>query len=642
MKIASFRTGQHLILRFVEYKIFRIVRDEQVVLERQNDGALISFDKQSLMESLVTGELEILSDLQKQDHSNGVLNPLSCYSDELQAEASRRYEYLRSVIGVVGDVPTRIGIIQVIKEHAELIGDTSPPSVSTLFRWWKKWLQSGNDVAALVPITTKKRNSFVSGYLKDLFHEVAEEVLLRPVPGSIQDAYDLYIVRLQEYNKACSEPLRVPSRSTFYRQYQSSYDGYEKLRAQKGKRIADEFYRASGAGVTTSRILERVEIDHTPIDNIIVDDRTGLAIGKPNLTALIDHYSRMILGVYIGFEPPSELSVMLALKHSILPKPQYQEEFEFVHNEWKAYGIPSVLVCDNGSEFHGHQLKRLARELNIELFFCPPRKGSAKGTIERVVGYINDRTSKRLPGTTFSNINERADYDPVKKSSIPLRYFQSLVYEWIINIYQESFHSGINTSPRLKWTEGLESIEPVIPANIYQFDLAFTREYHRKLSHSGIKVCNLQYNSHELKLLSHRIGHKSSVRIRLDPENLGRIWIYDDQQEHFFVVPSVSEEAEGLTVRQQKLIRSMITAHRKELDTDTLRLAKVSLAKRLRDGLSSKKITERTRSKRIESDMDCFQSPVTPVNKPPKADSNNPLTPPAEEDLFEVDWGRKK
>lgn len=68
----------------------------------------------------------------------------------------------------------------------------------------------------------------------------------------------------------------------------------------------------------THHILERVEVDHTPLDVIVINERTGLADGRPTLTLLLCRHSRMVLGFSIGFEPPSELSVMRALRHADL------------------------------------------------------------------------------------------------------------------------------------------------------------------------------------------------------------------------------------------------------------------------------------------------------------------------------------
>ena len=67
-----------------------------------------------------------------------------------------------------------------------------------------------------------------------------------------------------------------------------------------------------------TRILQRVEMDHSPL-KVVVGTEAG-PIGQPWLTLLIDYYSRMVVGFCLGFEPPSYAVIMEALRHAILPK----------------------------------------------------------------------------------------------------------------------------------------------------------------------------------------------------------------------------------------------------------------------------------------------------------------------------------
>lgn len=45
------------------------------------------------------------------------------------------------------------------------------------------------------------------------------------------------------------------------------------------------------------------------------------------------------------------MSVSLALKNAILRKDDLLSPFDSVENEWLCYGIPDLLVTDNGKEF---------------------------------------------------------------------------------------------------------------------------------------------------------------------------------------------------------------------------------------------------------------------------------------------------
>lgn len=80
------------------------------------------------------------------------------------------------------------------------------------------------------------------------------------------------------------------------RQIVKGTDAYELLLRRYGRQAADNELGGRGAGVQTTRPLERVEIDHTLCDVHLVDERTGKRIGRPWLTLVVDHYSGAILG----------------------------------------------------------------------------------------------------------------------------------------------------------------------------------------------------------------------------------------------------------------------------------------------------------------------------------------------------------
>ena len=106
-------------------------------------------------------------------------------------------------------------------------------------------------------------------------------------------------------------------------------------------------------------------------------------MGRPWLTLLIDSYSLTITGFYLGFEPPSFLSVSYALKNSILKKDYVKDKFQSVVNTWSAYGIPELLVFDNGKEFWDNNLTDNCRDLGMEVLSNPVRHPWLKASVER-------------------------------------------------------------------------------------------------------------------------------------------------------------------------------------------------------------------------------------------------------------------
>src|SRR5690606_5255406 len=71
-----------------------------------------------------------------------------------------------------------------------------------------------------------------------------------------------------------------------------------------GKYYADKLFNYYEAVKMPTRLLERVEIDHTPLDLILLDDELLVPLGRAYLTLLVDVFSGCIIGFHLGFKAP--------------------------------------------------------------------------------------------------------------------------------------------------------------------------------------------------------------------------------------------------------------------------------------------------------------------------------------------------
>jgi putative transposase len=638
MQSFYFHTGQHLILDSVVYMVQRILENKDVILQRKSDLGLINRSKSELVEAYGAGVLKFLfkdgSGLEGNTNIPTKLRSLDSFTAEQQREALRKQSYIRLAVKTFGEEPCHQKLKGYIDLFADSLKDPNPPSSITLYRWWISWVKSGRDIVSLIT-RQKGRVSSYSKQYRELLYEVIDEVLMTPEYGSRQDAFDLFKVKLNELNSIRSDPLRMPSQATFYRLLKSLIDPQELTAARHGKRAAEMEFRVSGKGIKSTRILERVEIDHTPIDLMVVDERIGEAIVRPTLTMIIDHYSRMPLGFYLGFEPPSSVAVMRAIRHAVMPKSYVKGDYPDFENGWPAYGIFWVLVCDNGSEFHDHQFQRMASELNVELFYCPKQHPYYKGVVERFLGSLNRAVCHSASGSTRSNIQQRKNYDSVEEASITLEKLRRLIHDWIINIYIRKYHEGLGDSPLNVWMKGLQHVEPTLPLSRERLDLILTKEFARRINHEGVSFFRLKYNSYELGLLRRQLSEKTSVKVRIDPENLGQVWVFDEREGSFFSVPCIDPEyAEGLSQRQHMHILKNREDTRKALDTDELLQSKVRFNREVRGASKAKGVRKRTKAAQLS------QLPIVDADQlsSPKVDEQLPLMDMDELDEFEMDW----
>jgi putative transposase len=326
--------------------------------------------------------------------------------------------------------------------------------------------------------------------------------------------------------------------------------------ARYGKRRAEMEFRASGSGPETSRALQRVTMDHTPSDMIVVDDATMLPLGRPTITSALDEHTRCPMGFYTGFEPPSCLSVMRCFKHAILPKTYVPREFPTIKNTWECYGVPELVVVDNPPEFHSSHFERASLQIGTDIQYAKVLVPWYKGKLERFQGTLNHDLMHGNPGTTFSNILERDDYDPTRHAVVLLSTHREMLHKWIIDVYLQTPHRGIKDTPAHRWHSDAGALPPPLPPSASELEIVLGMTVQRVVFHYGIELEGLKYNSPELGELRRRIGIGAKVELTFDPGDLGHINVLDSQKGTYVIVPAVNQSyAKGLSFWQNKVIR---------------------------------------------------------------------------------------
>ncbi len=314
-------------------------------------------------------------------------------------------------------------------------------------------------------------------------------------------------------------------------------------------------------------------MDHTPSDLIVVDDNSMLPLGRPTITTALDEHTRCPMGFYAGFEPPSCLAVMRCLKHAILPKTYVSREFPSVKNRWECYGLPELIVVDNPPEFHSSHFERACLQIGCDIQYAKVLVPWYKGTLERFQGTLNHDLLQGNPGTTFSNVLERDDYDPGRNAVVMLSTFREMLHTWIIDVYLQTPHRGIKDTPAHRWYSQTTDLPPPLPPSAADLDIILGMTVQRTVFHYGIELEGLKYNCPELGDLRRRIGAAPKVELTFNPGDLGHLHVLDPQNGAYIRVPAVDQAyAKGLSRWQNKVIRHYV---RRELDdrTDLVALA---------------------------------------------------------------------
>ncbi|CAL6169694.1 Mu transposase C-terminal domain-containing protein [Vibrio alginolyticus] len=468
-------------------------------------------------------------------------------SEERRDEAIYRYNLLEFLIEQYGSNFSKKEIEEALPTLEEKFGSATP-SASSIYRYWRAFKKSDFQLSSLIPkVTAGNTGTKAPEELEPLIQEAIKDYF----SAEEQTAASAYITLETEvlrYNEIHDTQYSLFSIQSF-RNRLRKHSEYEKVLLRKGKRDADATFRKVGQRPATTRVLERVEADHTRLDLFVIDERHGIPLGRPWLTLLYDTHTKSIIGFYLGFEPPSYLSVSLALENAILPKSYVKELYPSVEGEWPCYGLPEHLIVDNGAEFNSRDFKIACKELKVKVKKNPTKKPWLKGSVERYFRTINNRLLSRVPGKSFSNIFERKDYDPIENAVIDSLLLQEMIHIWIVDIHQKGKNGLENNIPNLSWVDAVNSSIPPRPFKGSREELKFNLGKNREvaLDKNGVKLgTTIRYSSARLaRYFGHRTcKDRKSVRVRIkyDPSCLGRVYVLDETNEEFFAVEAIDAD----------------------------------------------------------------------------------------------------
>jgi len=204
----------------------------------------------------------------------------------------------------------------------------------------------------------------------------------------------------REIQMHCKERgFKIPAENTVRARIRA-LDPLKVKNKREGHHAARTLMPAAGKAPEPEAPLSVVQIDHSPMDVIVVDEIVREPIGRPYLTLGIDTYTRCIIGMLLTLEAPSATSVGLCLAHMVSEKSGWLERLGLPDLAWPMHGKPSKIYVDNAPEFYSEALKRGCEQHGIKRDYRPGGQPHFGGIIERVIGTAMKRAHE-LPGTTF-------------------------------------------------------------------------------------------------------------------------------------------------------------------------------------------------------------------------------------------------
>ncbi|MEJ8555166.1 Mu transposase C-terminal domain-containing protein [Tepidibacter sp. Z1-5] len=334
---------------------------------------------------------------------------------------------------------------------------------------------------------------------------------------------------------------RIPTYHQFYYWFKKLENTEKDISLRESRKSFDLKNRPilSNSTIETNGPGTRFQIDATIADIYIVSSlNRNRIIGRPVVYAIIDVYSRLVTGIYVGLEGPSWLGAMMALDNMIADKIEFCKKYgiEITNEQWASHHLPEIIIADRG-EFEGYAVENLINNLNIKIENTSPYRGDLKGIVERSFRTTNEKIKHKTPGAIQKEYRERGDRDYRLDATLTLEEFTQIYIKMILHnnhkikvnhpTDKEMISEELTPTPINLWNWGIKNKKGrlrVIDRDIMRLNIL--PKGRASVSRAGLKFKKLYYSSK--KALEEQWFVKSKHRwleVVYDPRNIDKIYI---------------------------------------------------------------------------------------------------------------------
>lgn len=345
----------------------------------------------------------------------------------------------------------------------------------------------------------------------------------------------------------------------------------------------------------------RYQIDATIADIYLVSryDRNKI-VGRPVLYVVIDVFSRLIVGLYIGFEGPSWVGAMMALANTAADKVQYCRQFnvEIGPADWPCQALPSVLLGDK-EELAGEKVETLIQTLHVVVENAAPYRADWKGIVEQSFRLLHAEFKPYLPGYIDTDFRIRGGEDYRLDGTLDIDQFTRAIILCVLHHnnahYYRKFQreadmvaDGVKAIPVEMWEWGITRRSGrlhTFPEELVKLSLLPSAE--AVVTASGIRFygcyysCRKALEEHWFEKARQRRSWK--IRVSYEPRCMDEIYIQDETQHGKFLpcaMTDLSAEFRGKTLWEIDQVRQ--TSRRLSAEHQPTELiSKINLAQNL-------------------------------------------------------------
>lgn len=267
-------------------------------------------------------------------------------------------------------------------------------------------------------------------------------------------------------------------------------------------------------------------------------------IGRPIIYAVIDKFSRMIVGFYVGLET-SYVGAMMSILNTYMNKVKLCSQFgiNISETDWPINNmLPKRIIADRG-ELEGYSVDNLINSLNIEVSLTPPYRAELKSFVEKFHSILNSLLKPHLPGVINLDGRERGDKDYRLKSVIDIYQLNRCVIKAILyynnysvlNNYkrdQDMINDNVKCIPRDIFNWGISNRGGLITTvSEEKIKVSLLPSSVGTVTAKGVRYKDMYYTSQNMlkeQIFVNARQKTWKAKISYDPRDLSYIYVHGD------------------------------------------------------------------------------------------------------------------
>ena len=285
--------------------------------------------------------------------------------------------------------------------------------------------------------------------------------------------------------------------------------------------------------------------DATIADIYIVSRLSRKPIGRPVIYTMVDAYSRLITGVYVGLEG-GQYALRLLLQNTFTDKVSFchQHGIDIDPHDWPSHHLPTKIITDRGGEFTSGPLENLCESYHIEIENLPAYRPDLKGVVEKLFDLVQSAYKPLLKGKGVieTDTQERGAPDYRRQGTLDLEQFTAVVLRCVLFYNAKSVQTGFTRTPAM-----IEANTPPLAASIWSFcetqddcpvheatdkKLLYTLlpRAEGKITQRGLEIFGLRFSNCTFKkrFVAAGLGGRETVQVAYAPECMDTVWLYED------------------------------------------------------------------------------------------------------------------